>query len=136
MNSEDMKIFLQVCDSQKTNQKWNWGDKNVSALQNWESFGIDFSKIKLEAPTSGKREAKSMPVGRNVLPIQPSEDVKVETERNLEIMEKLQAQRKEKLELDNQQNPEAKLEAENILTPQPEIVQQSDPQTNLKDASE
>lgn len=48
-------------------------------------------------------------------------------------MKKLQAQQKKKLELDNQQNPEAKLEAKDILTPQPENVQQPDPQSNLKD---
>lgn len=128
-----MKILLQACDPQNINQKWNWADKNVSALQNWESFGIDFSKIKLEAD---KREAKLIPGGDNILPIQPVGKVKVETERNLEMMEKLHAQQKEKLELDNQQNPEVKLEAKDILTPQPENVQQPDPQSNLKDAYE
>lgn len=33
------------CDALNFNQMWNWGEKNLSALQSWDTFGIDLNKL-------------------------------------------------------------------------------------------
>ncbi|CRK96601.1 CLUMA_CG009999, isoform A [Clunio marinus] len=45
---ESRKIYLDNCDSEDIKQKWNWGEKNISALQNWETFGMTLSKLSLD----------------------------------------------------------------------------------------
>lgn len=38
-------LSMKTCDSEDSNQRWNWGEKNVSALQDWNNFGIDLLKL-------------------------------------------------------------------------------------------
>lgn len=45
--SESYSLTMKPCDPQDINQKWNWGEKNITALQSWESFGVDLGQLKL-----------------------------------------------------------------------------------------
>lgn len=37
---ESLNVSLSPCDLRNANQKWNWGEKNISALNDWENFGV------------------------------------------------------------------------------------------------
>lgn len=41
------KLFMSECDSTDINQKWNFGEKNLTALRSWETFGVDLTTLKL-----------------------------------------------------------------------------------------
>lgn len=42
-------ITLVECHAEDKSQKWNWGHKNISALQNWQKFGVDLQSLYQEA---------------------------------------------------------------------------------------
>jgi len=38
-------LSLEVCNADDLNQKWNWGEKNISALMSWATFGVSLDKL-------------------------------------------------------------------------------------------
>lgn len=44
---ESYRMTLEACNAGSLNQKWNWAEKNISALTDWENFGVALSKLKL-----------------------------------------------------------------------------------------
>lgn len=47
VDSTSLSVTLQECYDDTLNQKWNWGEKNITALGQWDSFGVHMSKLKL-----------------------------------------------------------------------------------------
>ena len=41
LNTSNNVVSVEPCNSLEINQKWNWGEKNITALQHWETFGVD-----------------------------------------------------------------------------------------------
>lgn len=39
------KLSMEDCNADDQNQKWNFGEKNISALRNWETFGVDLKSF-------------------------------------------------------------------------------------------
>lgn len=42
---ENRTVSLQSCIADDLNQQWNWGEKNLTALSNWDTFGINLTKL-------------------------------------------------------------------------------------------
>ena len=41
LNTSNNVVSVEPCNSIEINQMWNWGEKNITALQHWETFGVD-----------------------------------------------------------------------------------------------
>lgn len=41
------KLLMSECDVEDVNQKWNFGEKNLTALRSWETFGVDLTTLRL-----------------------------------------------------------------------------------------
>lgn len=39
------KLSMEKCETDNPYQKWNFGEKNIEALHNWETFGVDLKSI-------------------------------------------------------------------------------------------
>lgn len=46
INVNNEELYMTQCDSKDINQKWNFGEKNITALRNWETFGVDIATFK------------------------------------------------------------------------------------------
>jgi hypothetical protein len=36
------------CNEDSINQKWNWGEKNLTALRSYDTFGVEMTSLELE----------------------------------------------------------------------------------------
>lgn len=47
LDTSNKKLFMSDCNTSDINQKWNFGEKNLTALGSWETFGADLKTLKL-----------------------------------------------------------------------------------------
>jgi hypothetical protein len=38
-------LSMEDCNAENQNQKWNFYEKNITALQNWENFGVNLKSF-------------------------------------------------------------------------------------------
>ena len=43
LNTTSQSLEMEECDLNNVNQRWNWGEKNISAT--WETFGVDLTTL-------------------------------------------------------------------------------------------
>lgn len=47
LNADKNQLFMVKCNSTEINQKWNFGEKNLTALRSWDNFGVDMTTLKV-----------------------------------------------------------------------------------------
>ncbi|KAG5684136.1 hypothetical protein PVAND_013377 [Polypedilum vanderplanki] len=47
LDSNSQKLLMDECNEDNINQKWNWGEKNLTALRSWENFGVELTSLNL-----------------------------------------------------------------------------------------
>ena len=40
-------LSMEDCVENDIRQKWNWGEKNLTALSSWENFGVELTSLKI-----------------------------------------------------------------------------------------
>lgn len=47
IDSDNYVLLIEKCDETRLEQKWNWGEKNITALQAWENSGVPLDSLEL-----------------------------------------------------------------------------------------